>query len=527
MEQERSGDQATIIAEPRTLVVLPAAPLAPTVSRGAVLRASSVVSLALGAGAFLRFWHINSLGFNSDEAVYAGQAAALAGDPSLSKFFPIVRAHPMVFQYLMALCFEVAGYHDLIARTFSAIIGLLTIYLVYRVGATLYGQWTGVAAALLMALMPYHVIVTRQVLLDGPMTFCTTLALYLIARFAATHRPSYLYGAGSALGLVFLTKETGFVLVAAAFAFLALSPQIKLRIRDIIITGICMMIPIFMFPVSVVLAGRSDTAKSYLIWQLLRKSNHSWTFFPTVVPPAIGWFVIAAAAAGFFLLRGQRTWRETLLLSWVAVPVVIFQLWPVKGFQYLLPIAPVVALLAARTLTLWRPRGRFWPWGNTIAVGLVALTLLIPSWSAVSSQASTTRIAGQGGIPGVRQMGAWIQANAPEDSVFVAIGPSMANLIQFYGHRKAYGLSVSANPLHRNPSYEPLTSPDARFRYGDVQYIVYDSFTAARTPHFTQALMSYAQKYHAREVYAGYLPVKGTDGRVQNQKIIAIYEVTG
>ena len=31
------------------------------------------------AGIFLRVWQLDALGFNSDEAVYAGQAASIAG----------------------------------------------------------------------------------------------------------------------------------------------------------------------------------------------------------------------------------------------------------------------------------------------------------------------------------------------------------------------------------------------------------------------------------------------------------------
>ena len=46
-------------------------------------------------------------GFNSDEAVYAGQAAALAGDPELSRFFPIFRAHPMLFQFILSIMFRI------------------------------------------------------------------------------------------------------------------------------------------------------------------------------------------------------------------------------------------------------------------------------------------------------------------------------------------------------------------------------------------------------------------------------------
>ena len=70
----------------------------------------------------------------------------------------------------------------------------------------------------------------------------------------------------------------------------------------------------------------------------------------------------------------------------------------------------------------------------------------------------------------------------------MTIGPSMANIVQYYGHRKAYGLSVSPNPLHRNPSYEPLVNPDRAIRDNELQYVVWDTFSAARSPYFaTQA----------------------------------------
>ena len=42
-----------------------------------VVRRGFFIVLALGI--FLRYWRLNALGFNSDEAVYAGQAASIAG----------------------------------------------------------------------------------------------------------------------------------------------------------------------------------------------------------------------------------------------------------------------------------------------------------------------------------------------------------------------------------------------------------------------------------------------------------------
>ena len=69
-------------------------------------------------------------------------------------------------------------------------------------------------------------------------------------------------------------------------------------------------------------------------------------------------------------------------------------------------------------------------------------------------------LAGSGGVPGGREAGTWIGEHAPEGAEVVTVGPSMANLVQFYGRRKAYGLSVSPNAVDRNPSYEPLRNPD-------------------------------------------------------------------
>src|SRR6476659_6482651 len=45
--------------------------------------------VVLATGAFLRLWQINALGYNSDEAVYAGQGAAIAADPTLKEIFPV------------------------------------------------------------------------------------------------------------------------------------------------------------------------------------------------------------------------------------------------------------------------------------------------------------------------------------------------------------------------------------------------------------------------------------------------------
>jgi 4-amino-4-deoxy-L-arabinose transferase-like glycosyltransferase len=492
----------------------------------------AILVVALGVGAFLRMWQINHLGLNSDEAVYAGQAGAIAGDPSIEAFFSAFRAHPLLFQTLLSIAFHLPGDIDLWGRLFSAMIGLATVFVTYKLGSLLYGRRAGAISALFLALMPYHVLVTRQILLDGPMTLFATLALYAIARYAKTERGPWLYAAGAALGLSALSKETSIVLAGGAYAFFALTPEIRLRLRDIIGSLGVLGVVFAAFPLAISLAGKSTTGGNYLAWQLFRRPNHDWIFYPSEVPVAIGLLVIIAAAAGLWLLRRERSWRETLLLCWITVPVVFFQVWPVKGFQYLLPAAPAVAVLAARTLTRWSPSPRlvgqraansalFAP----IAVGVIALTLVVSSLGRIEPSKSGDLLAGSGGMPGGREAGHWIDKNVPEGAKLMTIGPSMANIVQFYGKRKAYGLAVSPNPLHRNPSYEPLHNPDRVIRDNEIQYVVWDSFSAARSEYFSRSLQRFADRYNGRVVYTETISVPTKDGKRAKRPLITIYEV--
>lgn len=509
--------------------------------RAALIRAlfaalpAAILAGALAGGAAIRLWNLEALGFNSDEAVYAGQAAAIAADPDLKEIFPIFRAHPLLFQYVLAIA-SLLGVEEVGARVISAVIGMATVMLAFLLGRLLYGMRTGLLAALFVALMPYHVVVSRQVLLDGPMTFCATLALYLVARYADSERPVWLYAAGAALGLTFLAKETGVVLVGAVYVFLALSPEVRVRLRDLFVAAVAMALVIAPFPISLALAGGDGASRagSYLVWQLFRRANHDWLFYPGTVPGVVGLGLLLVAGIALVRLRRWLGWRERLLLAWIAVPVIFFQLWPVKGFQYLLPAAIPLAVLAAMAVIMafpvvvWTSVTRSWVRETALPVLLglaIATSLAVTSWYRIQVAVSGEFLAGSGGVPGGREAGLWIRENVPEGATIMTIGPSMANILQYYGHRAAQGLSVSPNPLHRNPSYEPIDNPDLLIRSGEIQYVAWDSFSAARSTYFSERLREYAARYHGRVVHTESIVVTTAAGEQARLPVIVLYEV--
>ncbi|HEY3535102.1 MAG TPA: glycosyltransferase family 39 protein, partial [Pedococcus sp.] len=440
---------------------------------------AALLVLALTVGGALRFIGLGAVGLNSDEAVYAAQAASLAGNHHFTALFPVVRAHPLLLQTLISP-FYATGMPDTAGRYATAGFGVGTIILTYVLGRVLYHRRVGALGALLLAVMPYHVIISRQIILDGPMAFFLTGALLCLAVAARRRDGRWLVATGAALGLAVLSKEPAVIMLGSCFAFLALTTRVTRPLRHPLVgAGVALGLTAS-YPVLTAIAGGGHGGASYLIWQLSREPNHTFTFYLTTVGVAMGVGTLLLATGGLVAFHRTLGWRETLLLSWLAVPLAYFEIWPTKGFTYLTALAPVVALLAAAAvfrLGWWGGRRRLA--AIVLAAGCV-VSLVVPSVLGIA-RPTTSGLAGAGGLPGGREAGRWIATHSPERSQFITIGPSMANIVQFYGGRRADGLSVSPNPLHRNPSYSPIRNADLALRDGTYQYIVWDTYSAHRS----------------------------------------------
>jgi Dolichyl-phosphate-mannose-protein mannosyltransferase len=487
--------------------------------------------IALSVGVFLRFWKLNAVGFNSDEAVYAGQAASIAGQAAYLPYFPIFRAHPLLFQSLLSLPYQF-GVVDFIGRFLAAGFGVATLVVVYHLGKLLYGSRVGIVAMALLAVMPYHVTVSRQVLLDAPMVFFATAALYALVRYCSQHGTRWLVVAAALMGLAMITKETAIVLFGGIYCFFVLSQAVKLRLKPAALALAVVGLITIAFPLAIRLAGATRSGGNYLAWQLFRRANHPMDFYLTTVPTVMGPLVLAVAVLGLLLGRKQLDWREGLLVSWCVVPILFFTLMPIKGFQYLLPLAPPVAVLAARALSsekIWSGIAVQIPrWGTAIRNGvlaLIVLSVMVPAWLAIQPSKDGEFLAGSGGLAAGREAGRWIDHNIPQGATLMTVGPSMANVIAFYGHRQAYGLSVSPNPLNRNPSYTAIENADLDLRDGAIQYVVWDTFSAGRSPNFSDRLMAYVKKYNGIVIHSETVQVDDDKGRETTRPLIIVYEL--
>jgi 4-amino-4-deoxy-L-arabinose transferase-like glycosyltransferase len=502
--------------------------------------------ILLAVGAVWRLWDLNRDGFNSDEAVYAGQAAALAGDVAYTHLFAVFRAHPLLWQFTVSLIYRITGVNDLAPRLLSVALGLATVVIVGILAGRLRGRWAGVVAVGALALSPFAVIVSRQMLLDVPLAFFIGLSALLTVLYLRLPRPLMLYSAAAAAGLAFLAKETA-VLMLPALVVCLLVARPRARLRELVAAALVYLAAASPFALSLLLGGGGKTAQQYFNWQLVRAPNHDLAFYLQVAW-AMGVPLVIMAGAGIVLAIRRREPADLLLLVMTLTMAVFYELWPVKGFQYpypmLIPLAVfagegTVALaaltrdtLAGRRLATAGPSRALKVVATIAAVAVVAAgglasatrsLVVVADGSdepAIPPPSQAALLAGSGGMPAGRPAAVWVGSHTLPGSRFLTIGPSFANVLTFYSQRRAGGLSVNPHPSRHNPAYQPVENPDLLLRTGAVQYLVYDAYSASRSPHFASKLLGYAKKYNGALVYAAYQGSGG--GRLP---LVLVYEV--
>jgi len=118
---------------------------------------------------------------DQDEALFATEGAALVRDGfSVSPFAPGVQSHPYLFQGLIGLSIALFGQIFFAARLVSALLGAAGVPAVYLLGKALFGQRTGMFAALFMLAWPLHVLFARIAMNQPADPLFTTLAFYFL-----------------------------------------------------------------------------------------------------------------------------------------------------------------------------------------------------------------------------------------------------------------------------------------------------------------------------------------------------------
>jgi len=198
-------------------------------------RTALILAVIFLVGLALRIWGVAAPWQRIDDPPYAKQIYAVfqgyySPDPQL--FYPMSFAYIGGF-LLKAIAWvgPAVGLYQgprpmdftleqvlLISRLLSALMGALTILVVYRIGKRLFSEAMGLAAAAFFSLSFVHILYSHQIVLDVPMTLFYALTILFCARIYQDGKWSAYLAAAFFAGLATATKYNAVFVVLSILA---------------------------------------------------------------------------------------------------------------------------------------------------------------------------------------------------------------------------------------------------------------------------------------------------------------------
>lgn len=360
---------------------------APVASQGAALHwlwpMLAVTALAL----LVRVFRLDGQSLWSDEGLslyraQQGLTAILANTIVVGDQVTRDTSPPLYFLALAGLR-AVAGEADFALRYASVAFGVVSVPLMFVVGRALFSPWTGLVAALLLALSPIHVFYSQEVRNYSLFLALSLVSIWLLWSIFRAHHRSWLRAA-LWLGVVALMVYTHlFALFIVAFEGLALLVWLLRRARDrrwlvaLLVVGL-VATPAVLIGASLLGAGPQfhfvempalDIAQQALTsysYGMLKAVALPWTWL-------LPFIALAALGAGLWWRSRAHRSAVALTLGYLVIPLALFlavsQISPIyNGPRHaLFGLPPFLLLLACAVSGV---SGR---WRLALAAVLVAL----------------------------------------------------------------------------------------------------------------------------------------------------------
>ena len=126
--------------------------------------------------------------------------------------------HPIGVPLIQNLSMRMFGDNNFGFRLPSAILGIISVYLLYLIGKFLYSENIGLFSAAIFGLTVNHLYISRVGMQEAYVIFIILLAIYFFIK--SLQNPKYLIAVGIIIGLGLLIKYTVFILVLIFLTYL-------------------------------------------------------------------------------------------------------------------------------------------------------------------------------------------------------------------------------------------------------------------------------------------------------------------
>ena len=338
-------------------------------------QAPLLLAAIVGLGTILRVFGLGANSFGIDEAWSVAYARLPWGE-----FLNRVTTYEanMALYFLVLRGWLVLGASEAVLRAFSVVASVATLPVVYRLGTRLFGARTGLIAAFLLAISPFHIFWSQAArgYTLGVLFAALSCWYFLDYLWRPTRRTLFGYAVVSML--MVYTHFFGTLVLAAQWMAALLRPRVVAL--DRIVAAVAVSVP-FLLPLGFFWLTRDVGQIDWVNQPTLRDVVHAAASLAGGMP-------VLALSAGLTLtavgtvLRARpvqagaaEKWSVLFLLMWLAVPALIALgvsvVKPLFVTRYLGVSLPPLVLLSALGV-------RQLPWGvgrTAVLSVLVALTV--------------------------------------------------------------------------------------------------------------------------------------------------------
>lgn len=317
--------------------------------------------------AFIRLWRLNtSLPIFYDEGVlsYWGlkvyQSGYSLSDPSWIYVSVVWDRKPSFSAFLFSLSFHAFGVNLFAARFVSAVSGILSVILIWKLAKELYDSIIiGLMSSLFLSISVFHVWYSRLAMQEALLTLliiAVILAYYMAIKYE--NDLFFLLG-GLSIGLAINTKQNGAIAFIIVIFFLLIKSEYRYVFKkkafwlSLVVAAVIHSpflywafthnFDIYRSP------GRVDIdlTRLFSAWEIYLRIIYlaSWT------QDFLGWPMLVFTLLFIPILLFRRKKDDILLIIWIAVTLVSF--WPAVRFypRYLFPAIPCIYIATSRVVT--------------------------------------------------------------------------------------------------------------------------------------------------------------------------------
>nr|MDK2851214.1 hypothetical protein [Candidatus Cloacimonadota bacterium] len=319
-----------------------------------------LLSLWLLASTFIG---LNSWGVQeTSEARYAEISREMisSGDWLHPRLLEIGHYHkPPVTYWLTAISMKIAGVSAGGARFLMQICFLLQVLLVYHIAKIYWGnEKTAFLAAGLFVLMPLQLMAVRNVTTDLYLAGFELAAIFFFMKYYLVKQYKWLYAALLAMGIAFLTKGP----VGLLFPILSVIPfkrkwganphpkvwhTCTALLLGVLISISWYLVMVIENPMFLRYFLFRHTLERFAGASVFSRSEPFW-YFLVFVPATL--LMPFFALVHYLVKIGKRLFKDehAYFIFWlIVVPIIFFSISSSKRILYVLPLAPLTAILAA------------------------------------------------------------------------------------------------------------------------------------------------------------------------------------